>query len=171
MSGSFRPLVRLRRRAPALLRVLLPFVACGWLGAATPCPAMVATGADGAAREEPAEHAARGHHATHAAAGQHREATQTEEAHVRCPHCLPAALSGEAHDGNAHAHCGALDDLNDGARHHSAAKWDAKHVLPLASIAYASPVRAPAGVVRKVDRDYLHPPSVALNLRFCVLLI
>lgn len=173
MHVRFEPLNGLRRRARAVLRPVLPLLVVGWIGAAGPCVGMAAAPEGGApARAEAREHAsAHAHDGDHGAPAQAPRAaapadTAPGHGHGACPHC-PGSAGAPA---DAHARCAALDDVSDAKREPHAAKPDAKSVLPSVDIVGRAH-DAPAAARRRALDDRVFPPSVRLNLRYCILIV
>lgn len=170
MHVKFEPLSRLRKRARAVLRPVLPLLVVGWVGAAGPCVGMAAAPEDGAparaeAREHASAHADHGApaHAPHAAAPAD---TAPGHGHGACPHC-PGSAGVPADD---HARCAALDDVSDAKREPHAAKPDVKSVLPSVDIEGLARDASSAARRQALD-DRIFPPSVRLNLRYCILIV
>lgn len=169
MTRSGNILRRLRRRRASTGRLVLILFAFATASAgAAPCFAMSAPDAVVHEGSGPAavihDHSHGGGH-DHAAAGD-----EHQKPHSPCPHCpMGAGAHGNASSGS-HAFCSAGDHASDGAK----PTWSPpalKDVLSTALIQILPEYRPPRFASALQPRSDAAFPSVALNLRHCVLLI
>ena len=170
MKRSGNILRSLRRRRASMGRlVLILFAFAAASAGAAPCFAMAAT--DGAVHQDNAPAPVTAHADSHAAGHDHAATgDHHQKPHSPCPHCpMGAAASANASSGS-HAFCSAGDDASDGAK----PTWSPpalKDVLSTALIQLLPQYRPPRFASALQPRSDAALPSVALNLRHCVLLI
>lgn len=166
----------------AVLGPVLPLLVVSWVGAAGPCVGMAAMPDEAQAHASPpaADRAHGGHAATAMpaeAAGHADAAVRADTAdpvqspprsHGTCPHC--PGTRGPTQD--AHAKCGAVDDVSDAKRKPFSLGADAhKAALPGRAFADAVMPRRAGAIQRPVSNVRIPHSTVPLNLRHCVFIL
>lgn len=160
----------LRRRSASVGRVVLAWFALAAFGAgAAPCYAMtVGSLAEHVAHPQPASGNDHSHSATHAHAAS--AVAGGEVPSTPCPHCPLSAGMASSTAASSHALCAAGDELADGGNAPIAVPV-LKHVVALvvSEVPLLDPGPRPAWSQRRPSGAA--STAVALNLRYCVLLI
>jgi hypothetical protein len=178
MTGRTSFIGTLRRRKASVGRVVLAWfvLATASFGAA-PCFAMAVSGpasaehATSADRDHTGSHATASHDRMHA----HDHSAGASEQHDQqpstpCAHCpLSIAMAG-AGSTSSHAFCSAVDDVSDAGKP-GATPVALKTVLSLPIIELLPFDHGPSRARDKQRPRDAAAPSIALNLRHCVLLI
>lgn len=179
MAGPNNTFRRLRRHRAGLGRLLLLLFAFASASAgAVPCWAMAVPGAththhaDAHMAVAAVDTSAADHSHSHAFEHDHMTpaADQDGGPHAPCSHCPPSAKMTSDASSGAHALCSTADHASDGAK----PGWSPpafKHVLSTALIELLPIEPRPRLAFPQQPPSEAASPSVALNLRHCVLLI